>query len=411
MTAWSDRLQWPMKRYIAVYMTESSLSSRLWSVWFLGCAAVIWSIVSEAADAPGLPEHPHWERPISAQGPAPPVAPGAEAIADLSADACGLCHQPQFTAWRRSLHAAAVSPGLFGQISAFDTATQEDCLTCHSPRQEMLELWWDKGLKGADAIAGVDCTSCHVRRHVRHGPRAIAETPHGPVKELPLFRQAEFCAPCHQFDDAGLTVNGKPLENTYVEWRQSRYARDGVTCQDCHMPEKFHGFKGIHDRDITRRGLSVHGLRTQDGLRVLAGNTGAGHALPTYVTPRILIRLEGAGGGTMREHIIARKMRWSREEGWVELADDRLFPDQWVTLDLALPEDQSGRISVHVEPDYDYHERVYPALVTMLADDLSDRERSLLHQAREQSGTTAYRLYRFVCPEWNGHEESCDEEP
>jgi len=381
------------------------------AAWILACITVLGCMAPDYMEAAGLPEHPHWERPISAQGPAPPVAAGAEAVADLSADACGLCHQPQFSAWRKSLHAAAMSPGLFGQISAFDTATQEDCLTCHSPRQEMWELWWDKGLKDADAIAGVDCTSCHVRRHVRYGPRAIAETPHGPVPEQPLFHRAEFCAPCHQFDETGLSVNGKPLENTYVEWRESRYAREGVTCQHCHMPDKRHAFKGIHDADMTRAGLSVQARRTLQGLRVRAGNTGAGHALPTYVTPRIVIRLEGTGGGTVQEHIIARKMRWSREEGWVELADDRLFPDQWITLDLALPKDQGGRISVHVEPDYDYHERVYPALLKMLTDDLSDREQSLLHRAREQSGTTVYRLYRFVCPEWNGHDEPCDEEP
>lgn len=379
--------------------------------WVLVCATILSCTALGAAETIGFPEHPHWEFPIPAQGPFRPAAPGAEAIADLSANACGLCHQSQFTAWQESLHAAAVSAGLLGQISTFDTTTQEDCLSCHSPRQEMLEHWQEKGLEGADALSGIDCATCHVRGRVRHGPRAFAETPHGPVQELPLFRQAEFCAPCHQFDDTGLSVNGKPLENTYVEWQRSRYARDGVTCQKCHMPENLHAFKGIHDKETTRRGLLVHGWRTRDGLRVRAGNVGAGHALPTYVTPRILIRLEGSEGEPVLEHIIARKMRWSRDEGWVEIADDRLLPDQWITLDLSLPEGQNGRVSVHVEPDYDYHERVYPALLKMLTDSLSTEERSLLQQARGESGTTAYRLYQFVCPEWSGHDKPCNEQP
>ncbi|MEN8174235.1 MAG: multiheme c-type cytochrome [Pseudomonadota bacterium] len=377
----------------------------------LGCALAVGGWAPLAAETPGLPEHPYWERPIPLQGEAPPAPPGAEAIADLSAASCGQCHPAQWEAWRTSLHAAATSPGLLGQLGNFDDGTQEDCLECHAPRQEMLDRWWEQGPDSKRVRSGVDCASCHVRAHVRHGPRAIAETPHGPVREQPLFRRAEFCAPCHQFDQTGLSVNGKPLENTYVEWRQSRYAREGVTCQACHMPEKHHGFRGIHDPGITRCGLSVQGLRTRQGLRVRAGNTGAGHALPTYVTPRIRLRLEGVDGGPVREHVIARKMRWSREEGWVELADDRLFPDQWVSVDLAIPPDRAGRISVRVEPDYDYHERVYPALLAMLADDLTEEERALLERARKQSGRTAYLLYRMDCPGWNGHDEPCHETP
>jgi hypothetical protein len=84
----------------------------------------------------------------------------------------------------------------------------------------------------------------HLRGHRRHGPRAIPETPHGAVLDLPLYRQAEFCAPCHQFDDPGVAVNGKHLEDTYREWQGSRHAREGRTCQACHMPEGYHGFKG-----------------------------------------------------------------------------------------------------------------------------------------------------------------------
>lgn len=377
----------------------------------LGCALAAICMTTEATDLASLPEHPHWELPIPAQGPAPPAPPGAEAVADLSAQACGLCHPPQFDAWRESLHAAALSPGLLGQLGAFDGETLEDCLTCHSPRQEMLDQWWDQGLEGAAAMAGVDCATCHVRGHLRHGPRDIPETPHGPVRALALYREAAFCAPCHQFDDSGLSVNGKPLENTYVEWRQSRYAQDGVTCQDCHMPERRHEFKGIHDRETTRQGLTVHARRTGDGLRVRAGNTGAGHALPTYVTPRILIRMGAADGEQALEHVIARRMRWSLDEGWVEIADDRLFPDQWVTLDLPLPKDRGGQVSVRVEPDQDYHARVYPALLRMLEERLTDAEKALLRKAWEQSGTTAYSLYRFTCPPWNGHEEPCDEQP
>jgi hypothetical protein len=354
---------------------------------------------------------PYWTRPIPAQGPAPALAADNPVVTDLSANACRLCHPAQFEHWSGSLHAGALSPGVLGQLGAFDPETQSDCLACHAPRQEVIDLWQGQGLAAAGHLAGVDCATCHVRGHVRHGPRAVEQTPHGPVDPLPLFRQAAFCAPCHQFDDTGLSVNGKPLENTYAEWQGSRYAREGVTCQDCHMPDKRHGFKGIHDPETTRRGLLVRAWRVYGGLRVRAGNVGAGHALPTYVTPRILIRLEGADGANSREHSIARRMRWTLEAGWEELADDRLAPDQWIDLDLDLPPAEPGRVVVRVEPDDDYHRRIYPALPELLGERLSTAQRALLARAGELAGRSAYTLYRFACPPWRGLEEPCDAQP
>lgn len=375
-----------------------------WLLW-----SALWFYPLAAAAEP--PFDPYWDLPIPAQGPAPAVAADNPVLTDLSAETCGLCHPAQFADWRASLHAAAVSPGLLGQLGAFDLATQRDCLTCHAPREEALERWEAEGLAGTGQIAAIDCAACHVRAHVRHGPRAIALTPHGEVEQLPLIRQAEFCAPCHQFDETGLSVNGKPLQNTFTEWRASRYAREGVTCLDCHMPDRSHAFKGIHDPGTTRRGLLVHAWRVRDGLRVLAGNVGAGHALPTYVTPRILIRLTGADGTPSLSHAIARRMHWSAEQGWEELADDRLLPDQWVTLDLPLPPQAGGHARVEVEPGYDYHRRIYPALPALLGERLSAAELGLLEQARELAGRTAYTLYHFDCPAWSGSEVPCDARP
>jgi hypothetical protein len=110
------------------------------------------------------------------------------------------------------------------------------------------------------------------------------------------------------------------------------------------------------------------------------------------VTSRILIRVAGAGGEPVREHVIARQMRWTRGEGWEELADNRLLPDQWIALELTLPPEQGGTVDVRVEPDHDYHARVYPALLEML--DLSERERASLGEAGGAAGASGYSLYR-----------------
>jgi hypothetical protein len=373
------------------------------------------SAASPASDAPRADfiEPDYWKRPIPAQGPLPSTEPlSGQVLPDLSAETCALCHPLQYAAWSESFHARAVSPGLLGQLAALDGATQDSCLACHAPREESLDAWHAGTLEEARAIAAVDCAACHVREHVRHGPRQLEVTPHGPVPETPLFRRAEFCAPCHQFDETGLSVNGKPLENTYVEWRASRYAEEGITCQDCHMPDRVHAFKGIHDPETTRRGLAVEAVRHDRGIRVRAGNVGAGHALPTYVTPRILIEITADTGAPTLLYVIARQMRWSLDAGWEELADTRLSPDQWVTLDLPLPPGAGGRVRVRVEPDYDYSDRVYPTLLSMLGETLSQPERDMLMEARTLGGQTPYDLYRFTCAPWSGHREACfDETP
>jgi hypothetical protein len=50
--------------------------------------------------------------------------------------------------------------------------------------------------------------------------------------ESPLHLQADLCAGCHQVYHYD---NHFPLESTYLEWKHSPYAQQGIQCQDCHM--------------------------------------------------------------------------------------------------------------------------------------------------------------------------------
>ena len=52
--------------------------------------------------------------------------------------------------------------------------------------------------------------------------------------ESPLHLQAELCASCHQITHY---EKHTPLELTYTEWKNSTYAAENITCQDCHMVE------------------------------------------------------------------------------------------------------------------------------------------------------------------------------
>jgi Cytochrome c554 and c-prime len=357
------------------------------------------------------PVNDYWRLPIPFQGDVP--ADHLATAGDLSASACAQCHPAQYEAWRGSRHCRATSAGFLGQLGALDYEERRHCLRCHAPRSEQQEAWENVELSVPYDLGGVDCASCHVREHQRYGPRAVAPTPHGPVQKLALFRESEFCAPCHQFGEEGLSVYGKPLENTYAEWLASRYVKEGQSCQSCHIKDGRHAFAGIHDPDMTRTGLELAADRIAAGVRLRLWNAGAGHALPTYITPRIRVLLYDPARDAVpvREYAIQRRMSWDIDSGWRELSDTRLLPDQAVELAHTLATDQAMIISIIVDPDADYHERIYPALLELLADQLTPSERSLLENARAESGRSSYVLYCVECGPWRGVDAPCARRP
>ena len=315
---------------------------------------------------------------------------------------CGLCHRPQYAQWKGSWHAKAASPGLIGQLALFEQETIKDCLNCHSPRKDPDSINLTDDLK---ANPGVDCASCHIRGQQRFGPKNVKLTPHGSVHADPLFSQSQFCLPCHQFGEDGIKVNGKPLENTFEEWQKSRYATEGKTCQHCHMPAKAHEFKGIHDRDMVRSGLLVKVFRKKQTFEIHLTNRGAGHALPTYITPKIRVIWTGDNGVNLQLASIQRKMNWQAKTGWSEIFDTRLMPDENRVIIKKLPEGSAGYIEVWVDPDADYTERVYPAIIKIMNE--SSTENLAVRQVQKalMSGLkSSYRLYQFRCEAGEGFE-------
>ncbi|MEE9302412.1 MAG: hypothetical protein V3U84_01370, partial [Thiotrichaceae bacterium] len=232
----------------------------------------------------------------------------------------------------------------------------------------------------------------------RFGPRNLEITPHGKVNADPVFSQSQFCARCHQFGEEGILVNGKPLENTLEEWKASRFPGEGKTCQSCHMPNNSHGFKGVHDRDMVRLGLKVKATKKDSDLTVSFNNAGAGHALPTYITPRIRSVWKGDDDSRMLLAVLQRKMDWQPETGWTELFDTRLMPDENRVLNLTLPTSTSGYIEVWVDPDADYNNRVYPAILDAMKDSSVPKSAiDQIEQALMNSGQSGYLLYRLRC--------------
>lgn len=291
----------------------------------------------------------YWRLPVEAQGEAPEDWSAAESSLDPAV--CGACHPKQLAEWKTSLHAGAFSPGFAGQLvegSLAKPRSLRSCQKCHTPLEEQLPVRADGTPSPVfDAPLrerGIVCASCHVRSHRRFGPPRRAELPapagavaHGGFEAREEFGQARFCATCHQFFDREGPA-GKPVENTFVEWRESFHAAEGRTCQSCHMPDRSHTWRGIHDPDTVRGAVEVT-LEAEalgaDALRatLAVANRGVGHAFPSYVTPRVFAAVwqaDAAGReieGTRREATIGREIDFASRPAR-EVFDTRVLPGE-----------------------------------------------------------------------------------
>ena len=359
---------------------------------------------------PGLPAS-HWQHPLPAQGEAPKQWPQLER--DLSPQACAQCHEDQHRDWSQSLHAHAFSPGLAGQFPGIGVEESNSCLNCHAPLAEQ------KLVTGADISeslklldqkpslerlplrhAGVSCASCHVRGWKRFGPPRrdsdefgwIKGPAHGGFYATRDFEKSQLCASCHQFPQSA-AINGKPLENTVSEWKMSRFAKEGVNCQGCHMPDRRHEFRGIHDPDMTRKGLTISLHQKKDTGELRMQSTWIGHAFPTYVTPKVVVfakALDGRGHELEWWHWdIMREV--DSEGGWHEIRDTRLLPGELRTFQVGpVPVGTQKLVfRVHVMPD-EFYKGVYRGLLATKQTPQAARQ---IQTALAQANANDYVLY------------------
>lgn len=361
----------------------------------------------------------HWQRPLAPQGNAPEGFTPLEASLDPAS--CGQCHPQQFSDWQASLHSKAMGPGLVGQLQAMDADAVDEhqaCLRCHAPLAEQAAHLQQTLAGSADLPAarangaafthGLSCAGCHVREHLRYGPprrdgsapAASEALPHAGWQVATAFEDSGFCAACHQFEPDGYSLNGKLLENTYEEWRASRYGRSNQSCQSCHMPERRHLWRGIHDPEMVRAGVGIDfpapgGIDARVTASFSITNRGVGHAFPTYVTPKVIVEIGQASAdgtllpATVERHLIARDVSLDLS---AERADTRLLPDE--TRRYAYDQDRAaGAVTlvarVRVEPDAFYAE-FYRAT---LRDPDFIRGREAIQAALRDAERSGYVLY------------------
>ncbi len=366
----------------------------------------------------------HWEFPVPPQGPAPEG--WTELEASLDPEACGTCHPAQLADWKQSWHHLGMGPGVMGQLVDWDGSNDKlvgQCQTCHAPLTEQhprlqdgdSDDYVDNPLVDHDMrAAGLTCAGCHVRNHQRSGPPkegrepnedgiALAGGAHNGFVPRAEYQSSAFCSRCHDFRPNQLALEGKLLQETGEEWRRTDSAAKGETCQDCHMAEGRHLWKGIHDKDMVERGVGIDAQLQATGslldpvlLQLSVTNTGAGHRLPTYTTPEIklfIVQLDSKGEEltrTLREGSIARRITPNlREELW----DTRLLPGETYTMPYQVrrhPLADAVVARVEVWPDEAYR-RFYD--IKLRKPENHPKGEAMLREALQNSIDSRYTLW------------------
>lgn len=393
----------------------------LFAALLVGAGGWLWYALT-----PAVPEDPvaaflerHWAKPLTAQGTPPEHFTAAEA--SLAPQACAECHADQHRDWSASLHSQTMGNGILWQARALPAAEVASCLNCHAPLAEQKALLArELGWPGAPATAppayvppdlhrqGLVCAACHVRAHERYGPPPAPGKPAGDTPGLPhggyhaaaAFGDSRFCATCHQFPADGPALNGKLLENTLNEWQASRHAAEGRACQSCHMPERRHLWRGIHDAGMVREALTTDlTVAAAEGgrlkVRAEVRNTGAGHYFPTYLVPKVWLRLvavdaEGRERARLAETVIARDVDvWLTEER----SDTRLAPDAARVLEaeLAPPPEDGWQIELRIDvAPREHYERMFASVLRDSSVQLDAVTRGVLEAALAEARAARY---------------------
>lgn len=356
----------------------------------------------------------HWSYPISPQGKPPQQF--SELEASLDPKSCGQCHAAQYEQWRGSMHSHTMGPGIRWQLQLADVSTAKSCLRCHAPMSEQLALlsqergWSKISSAPPDYIPqnlhdqGLVCAACHVRSHTRYGPVASKDVTdtnvHGGFIEQKAFEDSRFCANCHQFPESGSRLNGKLREDTYNQWLATRFVDEQKSCQSCHMPQRQHLWKGVHDAEMTRSALSVQLIVQQAAsgmlnVRAEVTNSGAGHHVPTYLVPEILLSLEYVDADGRVSGLAQRVLAWRANLALTEeLFDQRLAAGETVVLHgEANNIDPHGsiRLRVSVAPRQHYV-RTFESYLKANQKTLNAETLALLRQAISEAKAVEYEF-------------------
>ncbi len=299
---------------------------------------------------------------------------------------CGRCHTTIYQSWKNSVHANALDNDNF--LAAYrateetgDTARAKLCLQCHAP---VTRLNGDSELLYHRTWEGVNCDICHsvaaVKQtktgfepvlkpgEVKYGPFEDAVAGAHKVQGTAIHTQSEMCAWCHQYTNP----EGTAILATWSEWKKSKAAEKGLTCQSCHMAEasanatdprldrdpaariNLHSTPGAHSMEQLHKALSVSLRPKRDGdnldVVVVITNKGAGHAVPTGMPGRRVVmttELRVVGGETYKATRVFGKSLNTAAGELITRARDYFVPGVRLGSDTTIQPDEQRKELFH----------------------------------------------------------------
>lgn len=168
------------------------------------------------------------------------------------------------------------------------------------------------------------------------------------------------------------------------------------------MPDRRHLWRGIHDPEMVKNGVTIDLKTSREGDRVRATlaitNSGAGHYFPTYLTPKVFLRMDLVDAerrpvqGTLREAVLGRDVPLDLSR---ELYDTRLAPKASFTMKESWSVDRPGlrlRARVVVEPDH-FYTRFFEASVRQ-----AGRGKAQLREALRQTRQSSFTIFSREVP-------------
>ncbi|HET9941507.1 MAG TPA: multiheme c-type cytochrome [Candidatus Eisenbacteria bacterium] len=235
------------------------------------------------------------------------------------AETCKTCHLSITESWQNSAHSKAERSQnlLFGRMyfQSLKTTRGGTFLNCGPCHEATTYVNQDFNFVRDVSHEGVTCVFCHMvsapgpstgnppfeldLNHYYGSIRNPVPTNAHGSEVSTYLRTSGFCGGCHAYKNQ----NGVTISDTYAEWKASKYAKQGVSCQTCHMPGQpgrvsylgpsrpkvpDHSFSA----EVAEKAqpgpaatLVLRGTKTTSGdslsLSAVVTNTGWGHSLPT----------------------------------------------------------------------------------------------------------------------------------
>lgn len=175
---------------------------------------------------------------------------------------CKKCHLRAHEEYEESVVARAILTPTFRAMLEDYVSKGNDkryCLNCHAPQVTVFPDQADSMVKqilsGDPTFEGVGCIQCHLIKTVNPTPNPKPSQP--PIKLEPgrtvfggykdyleskahdsqyldIFKKSDLCLACHTIAPPGV-----PDAEAIGNWKGSRAAKEGKTCQTCHMPQGF----------------------------------------------------------------------------------------------------------------------------------------------------------------------------